>query len=581
MSLFSKKTKTSSKISSPSAASSGNYKSPDGMIESQNNALVPNISMTGQNPNAIYVGGNAVASKNPNYKPPVVATTTPKPVVKPTVAIKTPAKAGTSSTSSTSSAYSNPMTMPGATSSASGEPTIGQGLFNISGEADPYQEQLDYYKSERDRALNPDEIFQEKLRMYQGQMDSIRDIYAAKLAETRQQGIGRFGSARAAQARGGLLGSDFAGAQNDTVQNFNNQEEDLVRAEEASRIAEIMGMARSEASAEIASRREAQRQGAESYTNWLAKSQERKQTGLSNLAKAIVASGITDITKLGDDNIKEIASKYGTSTDAVRAAVAEQIPATSSKDRYVTLSDGASIYDTETGQIVAENSKNFAPKAGTGGGSSGTSALNISGAAQAYVDRINSGSMTEEEAMKALPGVANSETRNEIVMAISAQRGTLTGTQQRQIDDQLALIEDLLQNKNGKQAAVGASPAKLVPLGKKAGLQPKRVGYETKAQQLAGILTLDKLGVLKGPLSDSDREFIQNVSTGYSLGMTEKEFDKKLNSIKGKLIAKSGATTTQAPATSGQISVTAPNGKTYYFTNQTDANVFKAKAGIQ
>jgi len=570
MSLFSKKTKTSSKIASPSAAPSGNYKSADGMIESQNNALVPKISMTGQNPNAIYIGGNAVASKNPNYKPPVVATTTPKPVVKPKVAIKTPAKTGTSSTSSTSSVYSNPMTIPGATTSTSGEPTIGQGLFKISGEADPYQEQLDYYKSERDRALNPDDIFQEKLRMYQGQMDSIRDIYAAKLAETRQQGIGRFGSARAAQARGGLLGSDFAGAQNDTVQTFNNEAEDLVRAEEASRIAEIMGLARSESSAEISSRREAQRQGAEAYTNWLAKSQERKQTGLSNLAKAIVSSGITDIKKLGDDNIKEIASKYGTSTDAVRAAIAEKIPAVDTKDRYVTLSDGASIYDTKTGKIVAENNKNFAPKSGSGGYSSGAS---VSDAAMNFAKQIQTGAATLQNVPSAM--------RAEVATALMQ----LPSPKLQELDGVITLIDELKSNPKLDNITG--------PIDQFAGgMFGEAAVAKNLYNQLQGVLSLEGRSKLKGSGSISDFEFkiLQQAQSALGRNIPASAMKDELEKVRDildkrrKTLSSQGFvsdTQQNSPESSGQVAVNAPNGKTYYFNNQTDANVFKAKAGIQ
>lgn len=78
---------------------------------------------------------------------------------------------------------------------------------------------------------SPEQAYQKKLKQYQAEIDATNNIYAQILADTKQQGMGRLGSSRAIQARGGLLGSDFGAAQTDTIGKSNLDAENLVRAE--------------------------------------------------------------------------------------------------------------------------------------------------------------------------------------------------------------------------------------------------------------------------------------------------------------------------------------------------------------
>ena len=168
-------------------------------------------------------------------------------------------------------------------------------------------------------AVNENEIRSRVLGMFQNEINAQNQIYAEKLAEAKQAGLGRLGSARATQARSGLLGSDFAGAQNDKVNTANASIEASINAEKAAKIASIMGLARQEAATEIANKRAAQQQGLDKYLEYLGKRTEEKKSNVSKLAASILDQGLTP-ENINPQQLIELAASYGVSTGDITAA---------------------------------------------------------------------------------------------------------------------------------------------------------------------------------------------------------------------------------------------------------------------
>jgi len=114
--------------------------------------------------------------------------------------------------------------------------------------------------------------------------------------------------------------------------------------------------------------------------------------------------------------------------------------------------------------------------------------------------------------------------------------GGMDTAQQQQINDTIALARSLKRGDAvGKSSAVGASWAKFVPFGQSLGLQGDRTAFENKVNTLKANLTLDNLGLLKGPMSDKDLAFLQAVGSSLTTDMSEAEFDKELGKVITKL----------------------------------------------
>lgn len=101
------------------------------------------------------------------------------------------------------------------------------------------------------------------------------------------------------------------------------------------------------------------------------------------------------------------------------------------------------------------------------------------------------------------------------------------------------LAKELLSDDaTGKGSAVGASLAKTFDwfggLSSR-GLQPNRVSFETKVDNLKANLTLDNLKLLKGAMSDKDLQFLQAVGSTLNTNTSEKEFNDALRKVITKL----------------------------------------------
>lgn len=241
----------------------------------------------------------------------------------------------------------------------------------------------------RDSVVSDEKIYNQKLKQYQAQIDAVNQIYREKINQSRIEGQGKLGTGRAIQGRSGLLGSDFASAQNDTITQGNNDILSGIQAEQNAAIQTILGLARKDATDEATAKRKAKEEGSANYLKFLGEQETRKSGRLDNFIKSI---GETDLSKVSPTNLAEVAKSYGISVDTLKTRVKEaqdaqksaaaeadlksrkgeadiaKIEADIASGKLITIGEGTTLYNTETGETF-KNPKTYAPSSsGTGGG---------------------------------------------------------------------------------------------------------------------------------------------------------------------------------------------------------------------
>lgn len=261
------------------------------------------------------------------------------------------------------------------------EPTIGDTLAGTDGFVRPSTDGALSFEDIYGSPIDDDSIRRGTLDMFQQQIDATNEVYDQLLNEERLRGQGRIGSQRAIAARGGILGSDFAGAQKHKVQDFNTQQTRGIQAERTAAIGAILGTARAEAQNEIALKRQARQQGAENYLNFLSSSQERKATNAQKLGAAFASQGI-DPTTLDESELSTIASEAGIAAGDIITAYQQSLPeldeAAANDFGFMSTTGGIFRTDPATGEAVFIPS-GAAGSAGSSGGSGGSRSSGGSG----------------------------------------------------------------------------------------------------------------------------------------------------------------------------------------------------------
>lgn len=216
---------------------------------------------------------------------------------------------------------------------------------------------------------------------YNAQFDALRIAASSKIQDVRKAQEGQMGQARAIQARSGTLGSNFAGAENDTISKNSDEQVAMINEEVNAKIAFLMGQSEQDYSAQIAAAREAKKAGADEYIKYMNERDSVKKTQVSNLAKMFAAQGI-DPKTLTSDEISKLQKAYGVNFDSFKTLVETESSALAEKDTF-NLSDGQAryIFDPKTGEtkLIAENNKNFAPNKYSTGGGTGTRGTGVGG----------------------------------------------------------------------------------------------------------------------------------------------------------------------------------------------------------
>lgn len=225
------------------------------------------------------------------------------------------------------------------------------------------------YKSESEKEIDENAIRKSFKDRIQGSIDAINQTYASMLGSARIRGENNKGVSRAINARSGLLGSDFALADEMNLNRANQDVENSIEAERLGLVQRLLMDAESKADTSIKDARKEKMDAMDKLMESITTRDTRSAGKASKLAQYLVVSGVKSADEITDSDLATIRDTYGVDPatfmsefDKARTA-RDTLENTLNKDRYKTISDGTQLYDTQTGKII-ENTKNFAPTKG-------------------------------------------------------------------------------------------------------------------------------------------------------------------------------------------------------------------------
>lgn len=445
-----------------------------------------------------------------------------------------------------------------------------------------YKEQADLMKNPIDEAKTREEIRQR----YNDQFESLRLAALQKKNDVYKEGEGRMGSARALQARSGVLGSNFAGAENDQITRDTNELASSVDAELNAKISFLMGESEKDYSSQIAAAREAKQKGADEYIKYLTTRDSERVAKANNLAKLFASQGI-DPSTLSKEDVAKLESTYGVNLSSFKSMIGDAKLALD-KAQSFELSDGQAKYtiDPTTGKavLVAENNKNFAPNkysSGSGkGGSGGGATSSLSYDDPNYLDSIISRSkggrlLTQSEALPLTKAkVVLGQTETILNMVKSQNTGPIIGairsnnpydTKAQTIKASLtSIVPGLARGIYGEVGVLTDSDVERYT---------KTIASLTSTEDVNKAvmgMTLDVIAKSMGAQLESMAAAGRDVS-GY--GNIYKDMTKRVNAIKGELESKTQA---KATGTSTDIKVKSPDGRLLTIPNTSLNSALKA-----
>lgn len=200
------------------------------------------------------------------------------------------------------------------------------------------------------------------LSQFQDQINSTKSAYGQLLAQTKLQSQGRLGEDTAIQARRGLAGSDFGGAQTEKVRSLNMSEEQKVLAAQAAALAGIDSTVAQLTQDEINNRRNAKIRGGVATREYFANLETTKKANLEALATAFLTQGYNPL-EMDKTKLEQYAKSLGTTTsDIINSylggkAAQEASQAENLKDTYTTVGSGSALVDRKTGKVIYQSEK--------------------------------------------------------------------------------------------------------------------------------------------------------------------------------------------------------------------------------
>lgn len=191
----------------------------------------------------------------------------------------------------------------------SSTPTISSMYGSVSPTDQSVIDAANSYKGVATTPVDEQSIRNNVMNNLQSEIDATNKVYVQKLADAQMQAKNLAGSTTAANARAGLIGSDFGTANDYSAASKGAADIGAVGDARTAAIQAITDRGNTEANAEIANKQSAQKNGADSYINFLNSSTTRQQTRTTTAAAAALAQGI-DLSSLDSASIKAIADSY-------------------------------------------------------------------------------------------------------------------------------------------------------------------------------------------------------------------------------------------------------------------------------
>lgn len=216
---------------------------------------------------------------------------------------------------------------------------------------DPAKTSADaYYNNLNTDAPNAETIRRNALNDAQAEIDAINNIYNGLVTQEQKTGIGRLGSTRATAARSGTLGGDFGNADLSKTEQFNNEKVQAIRADQAGKIAEILGRVNTRADAKFQAEQENYFKNAEAKLNYQKKNQEDARADLKNLASTGV--GLDQLTQ---EEYNSLIEQTGYDDNDLKAAFTLSKPKADIIDKQVIVNKYYQVSrDPITGKVTSD-----------------------------------------------------------------------------------------------------------------------------------------------------------------------------------------------------------------------------------
>lgn len=435
-----------------------------------------------------------------------------------------------------------------------------------------------------------DQAIRDKTRAeVQAQIDAVNEMAKSELLTASRNAEQRLGQTRALGGSSGILGSPTGAAQHDSTVAVNTQEENAIKADQASKIADILAGVNTRADTLIQNAKTTASNNADKYVSFL----KDQTTQAQNDFKTLAAGGVS---LTGDQRMKLLEQTgYDPATfDALYKSIqvantpkAEVVgdpvksgtkliytvkdPTSPSGLKQITLDAGVNVESgnysitSDTNGVYLLNKDNGqykligAPK----GGGDGT-------------DQLYAG-LSSATATAVRARVNKYATDNTVQNFSTVQDGynfaTSLDTKTKNPADDQALIYSL---------AKALDPGSVVREGEYATAQ--KYAQSWVAAYGKGI---EQALLGNGFLSQTARENIKKTITQKyttqkrSYDQTVKSYTDGINALTGRADGSKFLTDYVTPPTSTDLSVQAPDGQTYTFPDQASLDAFKAAAGIK
>lgn len=298
-------------------------------------------------PNGLPTG--PIVPQYPASTQPTIPVTA-QPVIRPTV---------TGTNTVVGQPVTNPVVTSGTTSTGTAVPgstqdaIIKAGLYNDYLTAEERKALADtqaYQTSVATQTLDPNAEFQNSLKNYQQQIDSINAMYADRVNRARIQGQGRIESRQFAQGRSGQIGSGVGEAGVNAVQAANNDIISSIQSEQANAIADVYSKVRSGADKSLADKTLAKQQGAEALIKHLSEKPEKVKQAAATAVTELLARGV-DVSNMTPEEISSFTSGLGVSKEQFTSEF---------KSQSKIMAEAKAKKDLETAKTQAVINKNNA-----------------------------------------------------------------------------------------------------------------------------------------------------------------------------------------------------------------------------
>lgn len=427
-----------------------------------------------------------------------------------------------------------------------------------TGISNPYvseydQLQIDRYKDSQ-QPINREAIRKQKIAEFQAQIDATNQIFTNLTAQANIQGEGRLGQSRALAARSGNLQQPRGEAQKEGVITYNNQVTGDIAARQNSAVSAIMIEAQDRADAEYQGKVQARELGSQNYLQYLAGTEERKQTNAQAVLQSLLAQGLT-LEDIPQEQFAQIANNLKMSPDELQnvyrgeLAKAEAAQAQAEYERFIKDREFGleeSKFGFEQNKFGAEYGLNvekfgfekdkFGAEFGLKQQEFGFNQAKFQAELGLKYDELNR-LLNNDQLDAQVKGIEIQKKLAEI-NKLNDEAGITTPGQLSKrdqasfnnVNDALEAVNGLISDPNLSRAIGKSGFFNFIP-------GSKGADFQAKLDRVKSLITLPQLEKLKGLGAMSDREFktLSDAAAALNPKMSETEFKAELQRVQKAL----------------------------------------------